>query len=140
MKQCVFQELLQKVEADEKGRTEEGRRIICNSRYLPGTNRRRHKRESVSERMTHGGSLQNLAQPITSEFDSSFAYLTSGSCHTYGSSRRKNKKYTGPSVSARQREGGSLPSNVNASHSLASLANLDSLFDKKVFIITYRIQ
>lgn len=109
--------------------------MISNSRCLPGSNRRRHKRESVSERLTHGGSLQNLAQPITSEFDSSFAYLTSGSCHTYGSSRRKNKKYTGPSVSARQREGGSLPSNVNASHSLASLANLDLLFDKKVFII-----
>lgn len=82
--------------------------------------------------------MQNLAQPLASEFDSSFAYLTSSSCHTYGgSSRRKNKKYTGPSVSARQREGGSLPSNVNASHSLASLANLDLIFDKKVFIIKF---
>lgn len=123
---------MQEAEADE---TEEGRRVISNSRCLPGSNRRRHKRESVSERLTHGGSLQNLAQPIASEFDSSFAYLTSSSCHTYGSSRRKNKKYTGPSVSARQREGGSLPSNVNASHNLASLANLDLIFDKKVFII-----
>ncbi|XP_014484156.1 PREDICTED: uncharacterized protein LOC106749322 isoform X2 [Dinoponera quadriceps] len=127
-KSNLFKELLQEAEADE---TEEGRRVISNSRCLPGSNRRRHKRESVSERLTHGGSLQNLAQPIASEFDSSFAYLTSGSCHTYGSSRRKNKKYTGPSVSARQREGGSLPSNVNASHSLASLANLDLIFDKK---------
>ncbi|KMQ93473.1 dentin sialophospho isoform x2 [Lasius niger] len=53
------------------------------------------------------------------------------SCHTYGSSRKKNKKYIGPSVSARQREGGSLPSDVDASHSLASLANLDLSFDKK---------
>ncbi|XP_076682310.1 twenty-four isoform X3 [Andrena cerasifolii] len=129
-KSSLFKELLQEAEADE---TEEGRRIIANSRCLPGTNRRRHKRDSVSERLTHGGSLQNLTQPITSEFDSSFAYLTSGSSHTYGGSRRKNKKYTGPSVSARQREGGSLPSNVNASHSLASLANLDLLFDKKGF-------
>ncbi|XP_011632719.1 uncharacterized protein LOC105424276 [Pogonomyrmex barbatus] len=127
-KSNLFKELLQEAEADE---TEEGRRVISNSRCLPGSNRRRHKRESVSERLTHGGSLQNLAQPITSEFDSSFAYLTSSSCHTYGSSRRKNKKYTGPSVSARQREGGSLPSNVNASHNLASLANLDLIFDKK---------
>ncbi|XP_043515329.1 uncharacterized protein DDB_G0287625-like isoform X1 [Frieseomelitta varia] len=126
-KSSLFKELLQEAEADE---TEEGRRIITNSRCLPGSNRRRHKRDSVSERLTHGGSLQNLAQPIASEFDSSFAYLTSGSSHTYGGSRRKNKKYTGPSVSARQREGGSLPSNVNA-HSLASLANLDLLFDKK---------
>ncbi|XP_015432642.1 PREDICTED: dentin sialophosphoprotein-like isoform X2 [Dufourea novaeangliae] len=127
-KSSLFKELLQEAEADE---TEEGRRIITNSRCLPGSNRRRHKRDSVSERLTHGGSLQNLTQPIASEFDSSFAYLTSGSSHTYGGSRRKNKKYTGPSVSARQREGGSLPSNVNASHSLASLANLDLLFDKK---------
>ncbi|XP_011867259.1 PREDICTED: actin cytoskeleton-regulatory complex protein PAN1 isoform X2 [Vollenhovia emeryi] len=127
-KSNLFKELLQEAEADE---TEEGRRVISNSRCLPGSNRRRHKRESVSERLTHGGSLQNLAQPIASEFDSSFAYLTSSSCHTYGSSRRKNKKYTGPSVSARQREGGSLPSNVNASHNLASLANLDLIFDKK---------
>ncbi|XP_043584967.1 dentin sialophosphoprotein isoform X2 [Bombus pyrosoma] len=127
-KSSLFKELLQEAEADE---TEEGRRIITNSRCLPGSNRRRHKRDSVSERLTHGGSLQNLAQPIASEFDSSFAYLSSGSSHTYGGNRRKNKKYTGPSVSARQREGGSLPSNVNASHSLASLANLDLLFDKK---------
>ncbi|KAL0119842.1 hypothetical protein PUN28_007934 [Cardiocondyla obscurior] len=129
-KSSLFKELLQEAEADE---TEEGRRVIANSRCLPGSNRRRHKRESVSERLTHGGSLQNLAQPLASEFDSSFAYLTSSSCHTYGSSRRKNKKYTGPSVSARQREGGSLPSNVNASHNLASLANLDLIFDKKSF-------
>lgn len=127
-KSSLFKELLQEAEADE---TEEGRRVIPNSRCLPGSNRRRHKRDSVSERLTHGGSLQNLAQPIASEFDSSFAYLTSGSSHTYGGSRRKNKKYTGPSVSARQREGGSLPSNVNASHSLASLVNLDLIFDKK---------
>ncbi|XP_018396658.1 PREDICTED: probable serine/threonine-protein kinase DDB_G0282963 isoform X2 [Cyphomyrmex costatus] len=127
-KSTLFKELLQEAEADE---TEEGRRVISNSRCLPGSNRRRHKRESVSERLTHGGSLQNLAQPLASEFDSSFAYLASSSCHTYGSNRRKNKKYTGPSVSARQREGGSLPSNVNASHNLASLANLDLIFDKK---------
>lgn len=127
-KSSLFKELLQEAEADE---TEEGRRIVTNSRCLPGSNRRRHKRDSVSEGLTHGGSLQNLAQPIASEFDSSFAYLTSGSSHTYGGNRRKNKKYTGPSVSARQREGGSLPSNVNASHSLASLANLDLIFDKK---------
>ncbi|XP_051160853.1 uncharacterized protein LOC127281269 isoform X4 [Leptopilina boulardi] len=129
-KSDLFKELLQEVEADE---TEEGRRVIANSRCLPGSNRRRHKRDSVSERLTHGGSLQNLAQPINSEFDSSFAYLTSGSSHTYGCSRRKGKKHTGPSVSARQREGGSLPSNVNASHTIASLANFDLVFDKKRF-------
>lgn len=113
--------------------------MICNSRCLPGSNRRRHKRDSVSERLTHGGSLQNLAHPIASEFDSSFAYPTSSLCHTYGSSRKKNKKYIGPSVSARQREGGSLPSDVDASHSLASLANLDLSFDKKVFLIKLKL-
>ncbi|KAI4479883.1 hypothetical protein M0804_010622 [Polistes exclamans] len=127
-KSNLFKELLQEAEADE---TEEGRRVVTNSRCLPGSTRRRHKRDSVSERHRHGGSLQNLAQPIASEFDSSFAYLTSGSSHTYGSGKKKNKKYTGPSVSAREREGGSLPSNVNASHSLASLANLDLIFDNK---------
>ncbi|XP_046418405.1 uncharacterized protein LOC124178797 isoform X1 [Neodiprion fabricii] len=129
-KSNLFKELLQEAEADE---TEEGHRAVANSRCLPGSNRRRNKRDSVSERLTHGGSLQNLAQPISSEFDSSFTYLTSGCSHIYGGGRRKGKKHTGPSVSARQREGGSLPSNVNASHSLASLANLDILFDKKGF-------
>ncbi|KAI4487746.1 hypothetical protein M0802_011851 [Mischocyttarus mexicanus] len=127
-KSNLFKELLQEAEADE---TEEGRRVVTNSRCLPGSTRRRHKRDSVSERHRHGGSLQNLTQPIASEFDSNFAYLTSGSSHTYGSGKKKNKKYTGPSVSAREKEGGSLPSNVNASHSLASLANLDLIFDNK---------
>ncbi|XP_015119684.1 uncharacterized protein LOC107042938 [Diachasma alloeum] len=127
-KSNLFKELLQEAEVDE---TEEGRRVVTSTRCIPGSNRRRHKRDSVSERLTHGGSLQNLAQPISFEFDSSFAYLTSGSSHTYGGGRRKGKKHTGPSVSARQREGGSLPSNVNATHSLAPLANLDLLFDKK---------
>ncbi|XP_063979737.1 uncharacterized protein LOC135163829 isoform X2 [Diachasmimorpha longicaudata] len=127
-KSNLFKELLQEAEVDE---TEEGRRVVTSARCIPGSNRRRHKRDSVSERLTHGGSLQNLAQPISFEFDSSFAYLTSGSSHTYGGGRRKGKKHTGPSVSARQREGGSLPSNVNATHSLAPLANLDLLFDKK---------
>ncbi|XP_066585679.1 serine-rich adhesin for platelets-like isoform X2 [Prorops nasuta] len=129
-KSDLFKELLQEAEADE---TEEGRRIISSSRGLTNSNRRRNKRDSVSERLTHGGSLQNLTQPISSEFDSSFGYLTSGCSQTYGGSRRKNKKHTGPSVSARQREGGSLPSNVNASHNLASSANTDLIFEKKSF-------
>merc|ERR1712139_591303 len=60
-KSHLFKELLQEAEADE---TEEGHRVICNSRCLPGSNRRRHKRDSVSERLTHGGSLQNLALPL----------------------------------------------------------------------------
>ncbi|XP_057323619.1 uncharacterized protein LOC130666529 isoform X1 [Microplitis mediator] len=127
-KSNLFKELLQEAEVDE---TEEGRRVVTSSRGIPGSNRRRHKRDSTCEHLTHGGSLQNLAQPLNSEFDSSFTYLTSGSSHTYSGGRRKSKKHSGSNVSARQREGGSLPSNVNASHSLASLVSLDLIFDKK---------
>ncbi|XP_034942414.1 uncharacterized protein [Chelonus insularis] len=127
-KSILFKKLLQATEVDE---TEEGHRVVINSRCIPNTNRRKHKRDSISDRLTHGGSLQNLAQSLSSEFDSNFSYLPSGSSHTYGGGRRKNKKHTGPSVSARQREGGSLPSNVNASHNLTSFINLDLIFDKK---------
>ena len=105
------------------------------SRCLPGSNRsRRHKRDSVSEHLTHGGSLQNLAREpgCSSDFDAGFAYLGAGSSHTYVAGRRRQKKHSGPSVSARQREGGSLPSNVNATHTLASLANFDLVYEKKV--------
>lgn len=128
-----FQELLQEAEADE---TEASNWTVKNPRCIPGSNRRRHKRDSVSERLTHGGSLQNLAQSINSEFDTSFACLTSGSNQVYGGSGRRkvSKKYANipTSVSARQREGGSLPSNVNASHTLASVANFDLVLDKRV--------
>ncbi|XP_011498438.1 PREDICTED: uncharacterized protein DDB_G0284459 [Ceratosolen solmsi marchali] len=139
-KSNLFKELLQEAEADE---SEEGRWTVTSgssgggsSRCLPGTNRsRRHKRDSVSEHLTHGGSLQNLAREPgpNSEFDSGFAYLVSGSSQTYagGPRRSKQKRHPGPSVSARQREGGSLPSNVNATHTLASLANFDLVFEKK---------
>lgn len=118
---------------------------------LPGSNRsRRHKRDgcssSVSEHLTHGGSLQNLARD---DFEGCFAYLTNSGYNSYvpgvggsGSSKRRlqQQKRHGGSVSARQREGGSLPSNVNASHTLASLANFDLLYEKKVFhqIFFYR--
>ncbi|KYN35693.1 hypothetical protein ALC56_09991 [Trachymyrmex septentrionalis] len=117
-KSKIFKELLLKAEADD----EKGRRVIPNSRCFSGSNRKRQKGEYyVSETdLTHVTSLQELAR---SEFDHSF------NC---GKDRSKNKKQNpGPSVSARQREGGSLPSNVNASHNLASLANLDLIFDKK---------
>ncbi|XP_018347375.1 PREDICTED: probable serine/threonine-protein kinase DDB_G0282963 isoform X3 [Trachymyrmex septentrionalis] len=119
-KSKIFKELLLKAEADD----EKGRRVIPNSRCFSGSNRKRQKGEYyVSETdLTHVTSLQELAR---SEFDHSF------NC---GKDRSKNKKQNpGPSVSARQREGGSLPSNVNASHNLASLANLDLIFDKKSF-------
>jgi hypothetical protein len=135
-KSSLFKELLEEAEADE---SEEGRWTVRSgssaggsSRCLPGSNRsRRHKRDSVSEHLTHGGSLQNLAREpgSSSEFDS---YLASGSAHGLtAAGRRRAKKHTGLSVSARQREGGSLPSNVNATHTLAPLANFDLVFDNK---------
>ena len=155
---CRTQELLQEAEADE---TEESRWTVTSAggggsggstRYMPGSNRsRRHKRDSVSEHLTHGGSLQNLAREPgpNSEFDSGFAYLTSGlGAHGlreagsagYGggpgaSGRRsgggaKSKRHAGSSnVSARQREGGSLPSNVNATNTPLSA---DLIFEEKV--------
>jgi len=114
---------LLEAEADE---TEEGRRVIPNSRCFSGSNRKKQKREYyVSE-------TDLRAILARSEFDS-IGYSNS---FNYGKDKIKNKKQNpGPSVSARQREGGSLPSNVNASHNLAS--NLDLIFDKKVFIIEY---
>ncbi|XP_018044514.1 PREDICTED: actin cytoskeleton-regulatory complex protein PAN1 isoform X1 [Atta colombica] len=123
-KSKIFKELLLEAEADE---TEEGRRVIPNSRCFSGSNRKKQKREYyVSETdLPHVTSLQELAR---SEFDN-IGYSNSFNC---AKDRIKNKKQNpGPSVSARQREGGSLPSNVNASHNLASLANLDLIFDKK---------
>lgn len=121
---------MEKAQVDE---TKEGLHTatISQSSQAPNGNRRRHKRDAVSDRLTHGGSLQNLTQPINSEFDSSF----SGSSQTCGGKRKNNKKPTGPSVSARQKEGGSLPSNVNTTHSLVSLTNFDLRFDKKVLNI-----
>ena len=78
-----------------------------------------------SHRHQHGGSLQDLTEAISnSDFGTSSTYgsnHTSGYNHTTASytskkqNRSNNRKNSTNSVSTRQREGGSLPSNVNQS-------------------------
>ncbi|XP_067014923.2 uncharacterized protein tyf isoform X3 [Anabrus simplex] len=131
-KSDLFRELLQEAEADETECGESRRGLggsgAGGSRYYSNSSRRRGRRDAaVSERPTRGGSLQNLVHASNSEFDTSFSgYFTTGSSH---GGRRKSKRSggggagciggvgggrdCGVNVSARQREGGSLPSNVN---------------------------
>ncbi|XP_014219841.1 uncharacterized protein DDB_G0284459 isoform X2 [Copidosoma floridanum] len=120
---------------------------------------RRDSTASVAEHLTHGGSLQNLAQEsslscgglaashysyyysssASSSTSSSYYNSGGGGSGAYGNyagagKRRQTRKgHPGPSVSARQREGGSLPSNVDASHTLVgpSLANFQLAFEQK---------
>lgn len=73
--------------------------------------------QSVSESLTHGGSLQNLAQPEL--FDPS-PYVSSG-----GHCRRRTGGKKG-TVSSRQREGGSLPSNVNSTGGRGFVSSFES--------------
>ncbi|XP_026271849.1 dentin sialophosphoprotein isoform X2 [Frankliniella occidentalis] len=102
----LFKELLAKVEADEREHSGGQRGISgiggSSSRYRRGLSRK----GDVSERNSRGGSLQNLVHALNSDLDHS------------GSSNRKRGGRRNPqpqvSVSARQREGGSLPCNVNA--------------------------
>ena len=145
-----MQELLQEAEADE---TEEGRWAVKNSssssssisfalgaRGARNARRQQHQRRggtdsyysstsstsstSCAERLTHGGSLQNLARELEVEGLGAYLAATGSS-----SARRRQKRQSGPSVSARQREGGSLPSNVNANP-----AKFDEIFAKKVYL------
>lgn len=97
--------MLQEVEADETeccrtGAAAAGSGSAAASRCYSSNRRRGGSRRdgAVSERHTRGGSLQNLVHATSAEFDAGFG-------------RRKAKQRV--SVSARQREGGSLPSNVN---------------------------
>ncbi|XP_063219857.1 uncharacterized protein LOC134529565 isoform X2 [Bacillus rossius redtenbacheri] len=122
-KSNLFRELLQEVEADDSKDedTHRGNLIRSNDigscRYITGSRRKNKRDGGISERQTKGGSLQNLVQAFSSEFDgaTNLGYFTSG--HACGGGRRRSKKNScnrdGVSVSARQREGGSLPSNVN---------------------------
>ena len=77
-----------------------------------------------SHRHQHGGSLQDLTEAISnSDFGTPSTYgsnHTSGYNHTASYTSKKqnrsnNRKNSTNSVSTRQREGGSLPSNVNQS-------------------------
>lgn len=70
---------------------------------------------------THGGSLQDLVESVNNEQLLDSDYLMIGRQRRLQPSNSRYKKYS--SVSSRQREGGSLPSNVNVSTS-----NVDSFF------------
>lgn len=113
-----FQELLQNAELEDQARD------TCpffSSRSV--RNNRRHQH-------TQGGSLQDLVDSVNSE-ELGGDYLLSGPTgrrsHHQQNSRHNTTKYSS-SVSSRQREGGSLPSNVNvsSSYSPASLACIDT--------------
>ncbi|PSN52658.1 hypothetical protein C0J52_08805 [Blattella germanica] len=143
-KSDLFRELLQEAEADES-ECGDGRRgaagsvaeqvvPVSGSRYYSNSNRRRGRRDTaVSERQTRGGSLQNLVHAFNSEFDTSgFGYFGQSSGHSGGVGRRKSKRGNGGrdygvSVSARQREGGSLPSNVNVGGAGGGMLTLSGL-------------
>ncbi|XP_075219775.1 uncharacterized protein LOC142323647 isoform X5 [Lycorma delicatula] len=109
-KSVLFKELLLEAEADESDCSDEtaaaavastgpsggGRSHLTGSR-LSGTKRRHGKRDiGVAEGQRSGGSLQNLVH--------AFRGTASG---------RHSRDHVTSSVSARQREGGSLPTNVN---------------------------
>lgn len=98
-KSSLFKELLDEAEESERnaratsaGGSEQVR--YCNT---TAKHRSKHRRKpsSISENVMHGGSLDNLAKEE----------LFNAVCHPYKPKR---------TVSARQREGGSLPSNVNS--------------------------
>ncbi|XP_069691413.1 uncharacterized protein [Periplaneta americana] len=143
-KSDLFRELLQEAEADESecgdGRRSGGGTVpeqvvpVNSSRYYSNSNRRRGRRDTaVSERQTRGGSLQNLVHAFNSEFDTSgFGYFSQSSGHSGGVGRRKSKRGNSGrdysvSVSARQREGGSLPSNVNVGGAGGGMLTLSGL-------------
>lgn len=143
-KSDLFRELLQEAEADESecgdrhrggaGAIPEQVVPVSGSRCYSNSNRRRGRRDTaVSERQTRGGSLQNLVHAFNSEFDTSgFGYFSQSSGHSGGVGRRKSKRGNSGrdycvSVSARQREGGSLPSNVNVGGASGGMLTLSGL-------------
>nr|CAD7442369.1 unnamed protein product [Timema bartmani] len=137
---CVAEreELLQEAEADETKKSDcQQKHHVIKSGEIGGarasTGGRRRKRDGgyITERQTKGGSLQNIPQEVNAEFDheSSFSYCLRGAS---GSGTRRKKRSSGSfrdsgvSVSARQREGGSLPSNVDGgSGGMLTLSHLD---------------
>lgn len=140
----MLQELLQEAEADESERSDRHKGgagtipeqvvPVSGSRCYSNSNRRRGRRDTaVSERQTRGGSLQNLVHAFNSEFDTSgFGYFSQSSGHSGGVGRRKSKRGNSGrdycvSVSARQREGGSLPSNVNVGGAGGGMLTLSGL-------------
>ncbi|XP_044260420.1 uncharacterized protein LOC123008604 isoform X2 [Tribolium madens] len=97
-KSKLFNHLLNEAEEDERNARAAragGSELVryCNP-SAKRNSRHRKKPSSISENMMHGGSLDNLAKE-----------------ELFETSKHRTKK----SVSARQREGGSLPCNVNSS-------------------------
>lgn len=112
-----LQELLQEVEADESENKDEGLVAGKNQRYYSISSKRRHHRHfgrdvgicsgpsGVGVSTTRGGSLQNL-HSLTSD-------IPRARGRRCGLGVRCGLGEGQTLVSARQREGGSLPSNVN---------------------------
>lgn len=93
------QELLHKAELEDQKQDS----YYSSSRQYRGNSRRPHP---------HGGSLQDLVDSVNNELD----------CDYMGSQVRRHPQHSryaknSSSVSSRQREGGSLPNNVNSSSS-----------------------
>ncbi|XP_034236765.1 uncharacterized protein LOC117642576 isoform X2 [Thrips palmi] len=120
-KSDLFKELLAKAEADEREHSG-GQRGISSLGGNSGRYRRGPSRKGdVSERNSRGGSLQNLVHALNSDLD-----IHVGSTNRKRGGRRNPQPQV--SVSARQREGGSLPCNVNADfYTAAALRSHDDV-------------
>uniref|UniRef100_A0A8D8YNF9 Uncharacterized protein n=2 Tax=Cacopsylla melanoneura TaxID=428564 RepID=A0A8D8YNF9_9HEMI len=127
----LFKELLQEVEADETTDTSSSgsKNPIHSTASSVRFNRahRRHQQGSggrhISERNRSGGSLQNLVAAYANELEAA-----SGCRGRRGAAGRNNLRGSNSNVSARQREGGSLPSNVNHVQGVSGPSS--SLFDE----------
>lgn len=98
----ILQELLHRTEQEDQARDS-----YLHHRLISRSNR------GSSRHHTQGGSLQDLVEAVNNELDGDFLVGSqSKRLHQHSS---RHKKYS--SVSSRQREGGSLPSNVNVSTS-----------------------
>ncbi|KAI5722653.1 hypothetical protein M8J76_011546 [Diaphorina citri] len=131
----LFKELLQEVEADDKADTSGGNNSTggssaknpIHSATSSARFNRNHRRQQqissgrhISERNKSGGSLQNLVQAYSSELEAGYTRRRGGG--------RNNLRGSNSNVSARQREGGSLPSNVNHVQGVSGPST--SLFDE----------
>ncbi|KAL1453862.1 hypothetical protein WDU94_010169 [Cyamophila willieti] len=126
----LFKELLQEVEADETTDTSTSTKNPIHSAASSVRFNRAHRRHQqasggrhISERNRSGGSLQNLVVACANELETA-----SGCRGRRGGGGRNNLRGSNNNVSARQREGGSLPSNVNHVQGVSGPSS--SLFDE----------
>lgn len=106
---CLPQELLHYTEQeDQREQRERGS-------YFRGSTSRSSRGSNRHQIHQQGGSLQDLFEAANNEqsMDSDFSLTSQSKQHQLGSRHKKINS----SVSSRQREGGSLPSNVNVSTS-----------------------